>query len=218
MEQKLINGAMPVRWGTNCVSAPQRWKRSLCHLLATAAVAVAVCVVAPGTLEAQVQTTTTKEYKVKATYLFNFAQFVEWPATVFADANAPIIIGVLGDDEFGPFLDQIVQGEKIKNRPLIVKRSRTVAELKACHILFISKSEEPRLAAILASLAQSSVLTLGEVEGFAQRGGIINFFLDGEKLRFEINTDAADRCGLRIRSQLLSLSKIVATAKDKEHK
>jgi len=90
--------------------------------------------------------------------------------------------------------------------------------LKACHILFISKSEEPRLAAILASLAQSSVLTLGEVEGFAQRGGIINFFLDGEKLRFEINTDAADRCGLRIRSQLLSLSKIVATAKDKEHK
>ena len=180
--------------------------------------AAIVAVVFATGLGSQAQTTTTKDYKVKATYLFNFAQFVEWPAAVFADATAPIVIGVLGDDEFGPFLDQIVQGEKIKNRPLIVKRSRTVAELKDCHILFISKSEESRLGAILASLESSNVLTVGEVEGFARRGGVINFFLDGEKLRFEINTDAADRCGLKIRSQLLSLSKIVATAKDQEHK
>jgi hypothetical protein len=129
-----------------------------------------------------------------------------------------LAIGVLGDDDFGPFLDQIVRGEKIGNRPLIVRRSRTLDELKGCNILFIGKSEESRLDAILMALGQSTVLTVGEVEGFARRGGVINFYLDGERLRFEINADAAGRCALKISSQLLSLGKLVETADSKEHR
>jgi hypothetical protein len=147
-----------------------------------------------------------KEYKVKATFLFNFAQFVEWPAAVFADATAPIIIGVLGDDEFGPFLDQIVQGETIRNRPLIIKRSRTVDELKRCHILFISKSEESQLATILASLNEAPVLTVGEVEGFIRSGGVINFCLRDKRVRFEVNPVAGQNQKLRLSAQLLQLS------------
>ena len=201
MEQKIIFNSCRAQLGR-------------CRFVTAAIIAV---VLATGS-EARAQTATTKEYKVKATYLFNFAQFVEWPAAVFGDATAPIVIGVLGDDEFGPFLDQLVQGEKVKGRLLIVKRSRKIDELQGCHILFISKSEEARLTAILALLESSSILTVGEIEGFAQRGGIINFFLEGEKLRFEINPEAADRCGLKIRAQLLSLSKIVTTVKSKEHK
>ena len=169
-------------------------------------------------LETQAQTTATNEYKVKASCLFNFAQFVEWPAAAFADAASPIVIGVLGEDAFGPFLDQIVQGEKVRSRPLIVRRARTVDALKACHILFVSKSEDSRLTGILASLEPNSVLTVGEAEGFARRGGVINFYLDGERLRFEINPGAAVHCGLKISSQLLSLGKLVETADGKETK
>jgi hypothetical protein len=158
----------------------------------------------------------TKEYKVKAGCLFNFLQFVDWPAQAFADAHVPIAIGVLGDDEFGPFLDQIVQGETVKNHPLVVHRSHSVDDLKTCHILFVSRSEKARLGQILPPLQGSSILTVGETEGFTQNGGVINFFVEGDKLRFEINMDAANRGKLRISSQLLSLSRIVVTARNRE--
>jgi hypothetical protein len=157
-----------------------------------------------------------KEYKVKATWIFNFAQFADWPATAFADASTPIAIGVLGDDAFGPFLDQLVQGETVKSRPLVVKRARTVADLKTCHILFVSKSEQQRLAGILADLRGAGALTVGEVEGFTQRGGMINFFLKGDKLRFEINLNAARDNGIRLSSKLLSLGSIVGSDASKE--
>ena len=150
-----------------------------------------------------------KEYKVKATYLFNFAQYVEWPSDAFADASTPLTIGVLGNDDFGPFLDQLAQGETIKNRPLRVKRSRQVEELKPCHLLFISKSEKANLAPTLAALGNASVLTVGETGGFALRGGVINFVAEEGRLRFEINLAEARRRGLKLNAQLLSLAKIV---------
>src|SRR5262245_65853218 len=109
-----------------------------------------------GTVPARGQTS--KEYQIKAAFLFNFAQFVEWPAAAFADPNTPISIGVLGDDPFGPVLDQTVQGETINHRKLIIQRSQRVADLKGCHLVFISKSEKSRLPDIFDSLGSNSVL------------------------------------------------------------
>ena len=157
-----------------------------------------------------------REYDLKAAFLFNFAQFVEWPSEVFADDNAPIVIGILGDDPFGPVLDRIIEGETIKNRKLIVKRSRRIQDLKTCHVLFISKSEKNRIGQILTSLDDTSIFTVGEIEGFARRGGITNLFLQGNKVRFEINMEAAKRRGLKISGQLLALGTVVGSQTAKE--
>jgi len=177
--------------------------------------ALTLVLVLTGLLPTRAQTS--KEYQIKAAFLFNFAQFVEWPPAAFADANAPISIGVLGDDPFGPILDQTVQGETINHRKLIIQRSQRAADLKNCHLVFISKSERSRLADIFNSLESASVLTVSETENFARRGGIINFYLDGNKVRFEINADAAQRKGIKISSQLLKLGKVLGAERAKEN-
>jgi hypothetical protein len=160
--------------------------------------------------------TASSEYKVKAAFLFNFAQFVEWPVKRFADAKAPIVIGILGDDDFGPFLDELTQYQTVASRPLAVRRSRTVEDLTSCHILFVSRSEEGRNEPILATLADVAILTVGEVKGFAERGGTVNFFLEGGRLRFEVNTEAVRRAGLKVASQVLRLARIVGADPGKE--
>jgi hypothetical protein len=156
----------------------------------------------------------TKEYQVKAAFLFNFAQFVDWPDTVFTAPDAPFYIGVLGDDPFGTALDEAVRDESIGGHKMIVQRARQVADLKSCQMIFVSKSEKSHLPEILTAVGSRTVLTVGEVPGFARSGGEINFFLEGTKVRFEINPGAAQNCGLRFNSQLLSLGRIVTTGKE----
>jgi hypothetical protein len=151
----------------------------------------------------------TPEYEVKAAFLYNFMQFVEWPETAFAAAEAPVCIGVLGDDPFGSALEEIVRGETVGDRPLVVHRSREVTDLIECQVVFISKSEEGRMPALLDALEPRPVLTVGEVAGFARSGGIINFYLEESRVRFEINAKVAQRQGLRMSSQLLNLGRIV---------
>src|SRR3989442_2101251 len=119
------------------------------------------------------QTATSREYQVKAVFLFNFAQFVEWPPAALAGANTPLIIGVLGENPFGGYLDETVRDEKVDNRLLEVQRYQRVEEIKTCHILFISRSEATRLEPILASLKDRSVLVVGDADDFVQRGGMI---------------------------------------------
>jgi len=147
----------------------------------------------------------TREYDLKAAFLFNFAHFVDWPATAFSDTNAPITIGVLGDDPFGPVLDELVEGETIKNRKLVIKRSQNLEDLKTCQVLFISKSESAHIEQILNALDNASIFTVGDIDGFARQGGVTNFFLQGNKVRFEINPQSARRKGLHISAQLLAL-------------
>lgn len=137
---------------------------------------------------------TASEYDLKAAYLYNFVQFVKWPA------GGSGTIGVLGDDPFGGKLEAALQGK------LSVKRSRKPEDLRGCKVVFISNSERGSVAGILASLAGTSVLTVGECEGFVKQGGIIGFIMDGEKVRFEINTRAAQNGGLQISSRLLKLA------------
>jgi hypothetical protein len=164
------------------------------------------------------QTTVSREYQIKAAFLFNFAQFVDWPPTAFTNAEAPLCIGVLGEDPFGTALEQTVLGETVHNRKLIVQHSRRVEDLTACQLVFISKSEKGHLAEILSKLDGREALTVSEIDGFARRGGIINFYLDGNKVRFEINPTIAQQVGLKMSSQLLSLGKIVQPEPVKEDK
>jgi len=147
------------------------------------------------------------EYEVKAAFLYNFTKFVEWPPSAFAEGNAPLRICVLGEDPFGRNL-QTVPGEEVEGHPLIVMRPETLAKAAGCQVLFVSRSERERLPQILAPLKSSPVLTVGDGKGFLDQGGIVNFILEGSRVRFEINPAAAEQAGLKISSKLLRLARI----------
>jgi hypothetical protein len=184
------------------VSSRSPWRRPLLGLLS-----VLVAFSLLGSLPARAQS---KEYQIKAAFLFNFAQFVKWPGGSFANDSAPFCIGILGDDPFGDALEGIVQGESIDHHRLTVLRARSFAELKNCQLIFVCKSEEGHVAEILSQLDSKPILTVSEVEGFTKNGGDINFYLQDGKIRFEINPSSAQHCGLRISSQLLNLGKIAS--------
>ena len=154
------------------------------------------------------------EYQVKAVFLFNFSQFVDWPETSFADGRSPLVIGVLGGDPFGATLDEIVRGETVNGRLLVVRRYRSVEEIDACHILFIDSSQEEKLDAVLAALKGRNVLTVGDFTGFARRGGIIRFVTVGNRIRLRVNLAAAQDAKLAISSKLLRPAQIVAPGED----
>ena len=149
------------------------------------------------------------EYQVKAAYLYNFAKFVEWPNEALEGENRLIILAVLGRDPFHEALDPL-RGKTVKGRKLVIKRFKSVRELEFCHILFVSSSERDRLPHILKGALKSwSVLTIGDVEGFADSGGVIRLFFRKNNIRFKINLDAARQKGLTISSKLLRLADIV---------
>jgi hypothetical protein len=162
-----------------------------------------------GGLNLPAEVAPTREYQVKAVFLFNFAQFAVWPDTAFAGAGAPFRIGILGDDPFGATLDRIVRGETVHGRPFLVVRSSDPAKLADCQVVFVSRSEKPRLAEVIAALHGRPVLTVADTAGFAEQGGDINLVVVGGKVRLEINPAAAREEGLRLSSQLLSVGKIV---------
>ena len=146
------------------------------------------------------------EYEIKAAFLYKFASFVEWPNKSFSSSNSPIVIGVLGQDPFGSVLDRTIEGKTIDGRRFAVKRAAESADLKTCHILFISSSERTSIKKILSDVKGASVLTVGDVEGLVERGVIINFNVANNKVGFEINVNAAKRAGLKISSKLLKLA------------
>jgi hypothetical protein len=152
---------------------------------------------------------TPSEYQVKAVFLYNFAQFVDWPAAAFADERAPLVIGVLGEDPFGPDLDAAVRGEIVNNRPLLVRRYRDISQVEACNILFISSSEASHLEKILGALRGRTILTVGDSEDFARRGGMIRFVTDRNRIRLRISLNAVSVGNLTISSKLLRLADIV---------
>jgi hypothetical protein len=168
-----------------------------------------LCLIAGGQGSIRAQSDSVKEYQIKAAFLFNFAQFVKWPTGSFTSPDAPFGIGILGDDPFGSALEATIQGEEIENHRLTVVHAQRIEDLKDCQMIFISRSEENRVGEILSQLDSRPILTVSEVESFARDGGDIDFYLSNGKIRFEINPQSAQRCGLKISSQLLTLGKIV---------
>jgi hypothetical protein len=158
--------------------------------------------------KAQAQVTMT-EYQVKALFLFNFAKYVDWPAATLPTPDAPLIIGVLGQDNLNEDLSRVVDGKSINGHPILIKHITTEAEMAGCQILFIGASENSRLEEILGKIAALHILTVGEDEQFWQRGGIINFTLREQRVRLEVNLSAALRAQLQISSKLLSVADVV---------
>jgi hypothetical protein len=148
------------------------------------------------------------EYEVKAAFLLNFAKFVEWPANAFATPNSPLAICVLGKDPFGRALDEVVRGERIDGRVVIVRRileARVAA--KTCQMVFIAAGAKD-VPAILRALGPG-VLTVGEQENFLVDGGVIRFAIDNRRVRFDINRTAAQGAGLTLSSQLLTVARSI---------
>lgn len=182
--------------------------RRACASLATARSGI-VAFLCFSLAASQAQGSPTREYDLKAAFLFNFAQFVEWPSEAFPDASAPFIIGVLGQDPFGRSLDEIVAHEAVRNRKIVVRRYRDAQEISACHILYIGGSESSSLSRILSQLDGRHILTVGEADHFTTHNGIIQFLVVENKLRLRINVEAARMAKLSISSQLLRQAEIV---------
>ena len=175
---------------------------------------VLAAVLLSGGRAAPAETTPLPEYQLKAVFLFHFAQFVEWPPDAFPEAQTPLVIGVLGEDPFGAYLDETVVGETVNNRALVVHRYRRVEEIQTCHVLFISQSEAGRLEEILTRLQGRHILTVGDTEGFARRGVMIRFALAANKIRLRVNLAAAQDAHLVMSSKLLRPAEIVAPGED----
>jgi len=149
------------------------------------------------------------EYQVKATYLYNFGRFVQWPSNATTAKGDSFSICVLGQDPFGPSLDSTLAGETLDGKPLAAKRISTPRDAGECRILFISSTEESHLKEILAALDESSILTVSDMPAFSRRGGMIQFVLEGGKVRFEINLAKAETAKLSLSSELLKVATTV---------
>jgi hypothetical protein len=149
------------------------------------------------------------EYQVKAAFLYNFARFVEWPPATFSNDKEPLRICVIGKDPFGGALEEAVRAKTVAGRSLAVSGISEGRQAAGCRILFVSSSEKNRLRAIFRALPPTGILTVGDTEGFAAQGGMVNFKLQDGRIRFEINVEAAERENLRISSKVLTLAEIV---------
>jgi hypothetical protein len=144
------------------------------------------------------------EYQVKAAYLYNFGRFIAWPAKAASDPSFAIC--VLGQDPFGLALNATLADENINGKSVIAKRIPDPAEAVNCRILFISSSEGARLKQILATLKDTSVLTVSDLPEFSKNGGMVQFTMEGSRVRFEVNLVPAERAGLALSSELLKVA------------
>lgn len=179
--------------------------RRLARVLWGALLAAGVAAGSPLGVQAQ----SSHEYEIKAAFLYNFVKFVEWPSEALPETSNIITVCVLGDDLPVEALESI-RGKTVRGRNLAVRRIRPIKDIaSSCHVLFISSSEESRLPQVMQDIHGSSVLTVGEMERFISSGGIINFVIEKNKVRFEINPISAERARLKLSSQLLNLARVV---------
>jgi YfiR/HmsC-like len=150
------------------------------------------------------------EYTVKAAFLFHFSQFVEWPASTVPSPNSPLTYCTIGDDPFLGELDEALKGKTVGNHALAVQHLTARDQVDGCQILFIRASEKKRFSEVSAKAERYSILTVGESEHFTRDGGMIGFFLEDNKVRFDINLEATKRAKLKVSSRLLLLARNVA--------
>ncbi len=152
------------------------------------------------------------EYKLEAAYLCRFVDFIDWPPGAFASPDSPLVIGVLGHDPFGLVLDEVAQGQTSRGHPLVVRRFAHVRDATGCQLLYISSGEAAALPEILRAFAGRPTLTVSDARNFAERGGMIRFYTERNKLRFQINLEAAKSSKLSISSRLLQLADVIKEA------
>jgi hypothetical protein len=150
-----------------------------------------------------------REYQLKAVFLFNFTQFVDWPANAFENVQSPLVIGVIGDNPFGAYLAQTVSGEKINGHPLTVQYYKNEEEIKLCHILFVNVSESKKQEQVLETVKGKNVLTVSDHPDFLKQDGMIRFVTNNNKIKLQINMDACKESKMVLSSKLLRLAEIV---------
>ena len=153
------------------------------------------------------------EYTVKAVFLYSFGRYVEWPENTFRNAADPFVIGIVGEDSFGGALDEVAAKKTIQDRRIVVQRFASPDQYKQpCHILFVSRSlPQDQQTALIRNTQGTAMLVVGETPGFAENGGAANFFIDGDRVRFEINVATARQSRLRMDAKLLNLGKPVGS-------
>jgi hypothetical protein len=156
-----------------------------------------------------VDSSDSSEYLIKAGFTYNFAKLMDWPASTFPQPDSPIVIGILGNDPFGSTLESVLAGKKVNERSFVIKHLKWGTDIKGCNILYVSTSEASHLDEIFHLLKGLPILTIGQMPGFARRGGIVNFVIENDKVRFEVNVEAAKQADISISSRLLTLAKIV---------
>jgi hypothetical protein len=173
---------------------------------------LAICISTPaGSATTEPSGLTASE--IKAGFLFNFTKFVEWPREAFADANAPIVLGIVGTNPFGSLLTEATLGKTVNGRAVIERQFKAEGDLRTCQILFVSPSENRGTAQILERLKGTSVLTVGEGDRFTQAGGMIAFVVEGNKVRLLINLEASTEAHLKISAQVIAVARIVVQTK-----
>jgi YfiR/HmsC-like len=191
----------------------RRWRertRRGCSVLAANAVLLTATVCGP--LPAA-SANAALEYEVKAAFLFRFAQFVEWPTDTFKSASEPFTYCTIGDDPFRGALERTLNGKTIGQRPLRVQHLNGAGKIGECQVLFVGgPGESKHVEEMLASTGNLPILTVGEADRFAENGGAIGFCTEDNKIRFEVNLDAAGKAGLKISAKLLALAKTVLGA------
>lgn len=155
------------------------------------------------------------EYVLKAGFLYNFAKYVAWPAGAFQDAEAPISIGIVGNDPFGGELETTLENKTVGGRSFSFHRFPLPADIERCHILFVPRSERELVPEILRRVDAWPVLTVGEADGFSRLGGTTNILIEGERPRLEVNPEAAEHARLTIDAKLLRLARIVRTESER---
>ena len=153
------------------------------------------------------QNKTASDYQVKAVFLFNFTQFIDWSPGIFYSPQEAFVIGVIGENPFGDFLNGTVSGEKCGTHPIVVKYYRKAEEVRNCHMHYINSEDPEEVKNILASISPKNILTVSDIDDFTKRGGMVQFYIENNKIRLRINAERSKAAGLTISSKLLSVAK-----------
>jgi len=168
-------------------------------------VAVLALIASPAEGAARLEPT---EYGLKSVFLYQFCRFMEWPQSAFSSPNDPLIIGIAGDDPFGSLLKEAVEGETYHGRPIRIEHYRTPRDIKRCHILFVSRSLVDQMAEILAQTTGKNVVTVGETDGFLDRGGMIALTADRNRVHVRVNASSLRAANVDVSSKLLRVAEI----------
>jgi hypothetical protein len=150
-----------------------------------------------------------KDYSVRAVFLYNLTQFVDWPPAAFQNARTPLVVGILGENPFGRHLEEAIEGEKNNGRPLVIRNFTTEEEIENCHVLFINLPEVSQTSQVLEKIEGRSILTVSDHAGFLEAGGMVQLVQADNKIHFQINPDAASEADLKVSSKLLRVAEVI---------
>jgi hypothetical protein len=188
------------------------WRRVclLCARTTISPLLILILLLASATTSLGADPETLSEYQIKAGFFFAFTRFVEWPPEAFATPTSPIVACIVGETPLTDLLTVVALGKLVNGRAVSITRVKPANDFHSCNLLFVSEAAERRTSEILARLKKTNTLTVGETPGFPLAGGMINFSIQDNKVKLEINLDAATRAGLKVNSKLIAVSRLVS--------